>query len=106
MEGNVFAAQIAHRKHVLLLGDPLVVVTVVPGLMAAAPAVARARLKLGGLLGIDIERQNVLGIGMEAAVLIMVSLDTCDRLVPDRFAIGQTTWPRIAETPYSAQCAE
>src|SRR5271154_6966176 len=98
MEGNVFPAQIAHSKDVLLLGDPLVIATVVPRLMAAAPAVVRARLKFSRLFGIDIERQDVLGQGMEAAVLIMVRLDTCDRLVPDRLAIGQTSWPRIAET--------
>ncbi len=106
MEGNVFPAQISHGEDVLLLGDPLVVAAVVPGLMAAAPAVVGACLELGGLFGVDVEGQNVLGAGMEATVVIAVGLDAGGRLVPDRFAVGQMRGPRIAEAPYSAEGAE
>ena len=59
VETDVFALQVPHRQHILLLVDPLVVLAVVPGEMTAAPPMVGARRMLGRGLGIEIKRKHM-----------------------------------------------
>src|ERR1700679_1323620 len=106
VKSNVFALKIAHSQYVLLLGNPLVMVAMIPGLVSAAPAVVRAGLKFRGELGIEVERQNVFGARVQAAVFVVVGLDRGGRLVPDGLAAGQARGTRIAEATNSAHRPE
>lgn len=106
VKGDVFALEIAHGDYILLLGDPLVVVAVVPGEVTAAPAVVGTGLEFCGVFGIEVEGQDVLGIRVKATVLIAVCFDGGYGLIPDRLTVGLELGAGIIESANSAERAE